>query len=132
MGPPVPRAILALKEIKMERKAVCFLILWFICLVMCIMLLGCSHTPNSENIADGAKESISQAYQSLPKECQTEQSKKLLDKAQKEIDSVVASCELEKREIELKAQTRLLRTWLIGLIIAIIALVGYRIRTWRL
>ena len=103
-------------------------ILLFFAIMVCFMLLGCKSTPPSESIADSAKETISQTYNNLPKECKTESTRKALEKAQNEIDAVVVSCEAEKRLIEAEARTRLLRTWLIGLVVAIIALIGLRVR----
>lgn len=112
----------------MERNVGAIILLWVICLVVVLSLLGCSRKAPSENIAVGAKESISQVYETLPAECKTESTKKALEAARTRIDQVVASCELEKREIELRAQNRLIKSWLIGLVVAIIVLAGLRVR----
>lgn len=112
----------------MERDIGIVILVWFFLLMVALTLSGCKHTPATETIADSAKETISQAYNNLPKECQTESTRKAMEKAQKEIDAVVVSCETEKRAIEAEAHNRLLRTWLIGLVVAIIALIGLRVR----
>ena len=113
-----------------EKRLAIYLAAWFIISVLVLSLFGCKSTPPSETIADNAKETISQAYNNLPKECKSESTKKAMESAQAQIDAVVASCETEKREIEMKAQSRLLKSWLIGLVVAIIALIGLRVRGW--
>lgn len=71
-----------------------------IAFLACFLLFGCSSTTVSENIAQTAKESISIAYESLPKECKTKDNEKLYINAQKQVDHVVESCKLEIQNLE--------------------------------
>ena len=66
----------------------------------CFLLLGCGSATVSENIAQTAKESISIAYRSLPKECKTKDNEMLYINAQKQVDHVVESCKLEMQKLE--------------------------------
>ena len=71
-------------------------------ILACLVVAGCRTTPVSETVADAAKESISVAYNSLPKECKTADVKKEHDNAQKQIDNITASCNLEKKNLEVR------------------------------
>lgn len=71
-------------------------------ILACLTVAGCAPAPVSETVADAAKESISVAYNSLPKECKTADVKKAHDNAQKQIDNITASCNLEKKNLEVR------------------------------
>lgn len=65
--------------------------------VLCVLLVvGCSAKPASVSVAEAAKESISAAYEVMPKECKNESVKKLLTSAQAQIDAVTVACKSEK------------------------------------
>ena len=65
--------------------------------LMCLLLVGCKTTNPVETIADGAKETISDIYQSLPKECQSKQTK---------VESVKANCTSQMEILEEKIKQR--------------------------
>lgn len=71
-----------------------------IAILACFLLLGCSNTTVSENIAVGAKESISAIYNRLPKECQTKDVNEANINAQKQVDNVIQACKLERNNLE--------------------------------
>lgn len=77
----------------------------FLALTSVFLVLGCSGKPASTTIAEGAKETISTAYSTLPKECQTETVKKLTVVAQTQVDSVVTACDTEKAVLEKEKTT---------------------------
>ena len=86
-----------------------------ILLFLTFLLNGCSYKTNTDNIADGAKETISDIYNSLPKECQTKQNKVSFDSAMKQVESVKANCSSERKILEERIKQRNL---------AIVALIG--------
>lgn len=71
-------------------------------IVACFLLLGCRSVPVSETIAQGAKETISVAYDSLPKECKTKEARRIMETAKVQIDSIIQSCKTEKDAINNK------------------------------
>lgn len=71
-----------------------------ILLILTFLLNGCTAKPVSETVADVAKETISGIYNTLPKECQTKEVKEAHVNAQKQVDNVVRSCNLEKSNLE--------------------------------
>ena len=75
-------------------------------ILMCFLLVGCKTVSSTETIADGAKETISDIYESLPKECQTKQNKVAFDGAMKQVESVKANCVSEKKILEEKIKQR--------------------------
>lgn len=92
-----------------------------ILLFLTFLLNGCSYKTNTDNIADGAKETISDIYNSLPKECQTKQNKVAFDSAMKQVESVKANCSSERKILEERIKQRnLLIVALIGLVLFLI------------
>ena len=90
-------------------------------ILVSLILFGCKSTPSTETIADGAKETISNIYDSLPKECQTKQNKLAFDSAVKQVDSVKANCSSQKQILEEKIKQRnLLIVALLGLVLALV------------
>ena len=71
-----------------------------ILLILTFLLNGCVTKPVSETVAEAAKETISAIYNTLPKECQTKEVKEAHANAQKQVDNVVRSCNLEKSNLE--------------------------------
>ena len=91
-------------------------------LFLTFMVLGCSYKSSTETLADGAKESISDIYESLPKECQSKQTKVAFDGAMKQVESVKANCVSEMKILNEKIKQRnLLIVGLIVLLLGVIA-----------
>ena len=88
----------------------------------CFLVLGCSYKSSTETIADGAKESISDIYESLPKECQSKQTKVAFDGAMKQVESVKANCVSEMKILNEKIKQRNLL--IVGLIVLLLGLVA--------
>ena len=87
----------------------------------CFLLIGCKSISSTETIADGAKETVSGIYESLPKECQSKMTEMAFDGAVKQIESVKANCSLEKRVLNEKIRNRnLLIVVLVGLVLCLI------------
>jgi len=86
----------------------------------CFLLIGCKSITSTETIADGAKETISDIYESLPKECQSKQTKVAFDGALKQVESVKAQCVSEKKILEEKIKQRNLLIVLLGLLVIIL------------
>lgn len=84
-------------------------------ILMCLLLLGCKTTTPVETIADGAKETISDIYESLPKECQSKQTKVAFDGAMKQVESVKANCTAQMQILKEKVKQR-------NLVIAVLSL----------
>ena len=92
-----------------------------IALFLSLMIFGCSHTTTTETLADGAKETISDIYESLPKECQSDMTKVAFDSAMKQVESVKAKCSEEKSVLNEKIKQRnLLIAVLIGLLLCVV------------
>lgn len=92
-----------------------------ILLFLTLLLNGCAGSSQTDTIADGAKETIGDIYNSLPKECQTKQNKVAFDSAMKQVDSVKANCSAERKILEERIKQRnLLIVVLIGLVICLI------------
>lgn len=87
-------------------------------IVACFLLLGCRSVPVSETIAQGAKETISVAYDTLPKECKTSEMKRLVSVAQKQIDEISESCKTEKEVLKGKLHQSYLMSVILGLVLA--------------
>lgn len=64
-----------------------------------LTLFGCKHTPISETIADGAKETISGLYNSIPEECRNDKQEQKYYLAMEQVDLVVESCKLETKSL---------------------------------
>lgn len=86
----------------------------------CFMLIGCKSITSTETIADGAKETISDIYEALPKECQSKQTKVAFDGALKQVESVKAQCVSEKKILEEKVKQRNLLIVFLGLLVIIL------------
>ena len=86
----------------------------------CFMLIGCKGITSTETIADGAKETISDIYEALPKECQSKQTKVAFDVALKQVESVKAQCVSEKKILEEKVKQRNLLIVFLGLLVIIL------------
>ena len=91
-----------------------------ITIVACFLLFGCRTTSPVETIADGAKETISDTYQALPKECQSKQTKVAFDSAIKQVESVKANCIAQTQILEEKIKHRNLL--IVGLTLLVLAL----------
>lgn len=86
------------------------------------LLFGCTTTAPSQNIAETAKETISDIYKELPKECQTTEVEKLVASAQAQIDTVILSCDTEKAALEAENERKGV---IISALIGIILLLGW-------
>lgn len=86
-------------------------------LFLTFMVLGCSYRSTTETIADGAKETISDIYESLPKECQSKQTKVAFDGAMKQVESVKAQCVSEQKILNEKIKQRNLLIVFLGLLV---------------
>lgn len=64
-----------------------------------LLICGCATKPSSVTTAETAKESISAMVKALPTECRTDLVKDLAKSAQAQVDSVVITCQTEKREL---------------------------------
>ena len=93
----------------------------FCVVIACLFLTGCVGKPASETIAETAKESITAIYKTLPKECQTKEVKEAHINAQKQVDNVVQTCNLEKSNLE--AQLRYKNLLVLGLSLLVCILV---------
>ena len=89
-------------------------------LFLTFMVLGCSYRSTTETIADGAKETISDIYESLPKECQSKQTKVAFDGAMKQVESVKAQCVSEQKILNEKIKQRNLLIAFLGLLVIIL------------
>ncbi len=61
-------------------------------IVAVLTLFGCKHTPITETIAVGAKETISGLYNSIPEECRNDTQEQKYHLAMEQVDLVVESC----------------------------------------
>ena len=86
------------------------------------LLFGCTTAVPSQNIAETAKETISDIYKELPKECQTTEVEKLVASAQAQIDTVILSCDTEKAVLEAENEKKGV---IISVLIGIILLLGW-------
>lgn len=94
-----------------------------ILLILTFLLNGCTTKPVSETVADAAKETISGIYNALPKGCQTKEVKEAHINAQKQVDNVVRSCNLEKSNLEARLRYKnLLVLGLSGLVCILLVL----------
>ena len=95
-----------------EIKIFCIFLLWVILLVVCLSLAGCKTPEPSTQIGENLQEQIQLAYNNLPKECKSPEREKEFNLAVKNVESLTATCELEK--VPLRDEIRYLRTLLIG------------------
>lgn len=86
------------------------------------LLFGCTTTAPSQNIAETAKETISDIYQELPKECQTADVEKLFASAKAQVDTVILACDTEKQVLENDIEKK---NVLIAALLGIILLIGW-------
>ena len=88
-----------------------------IAFLACFLILGCSSKTTTEHLADGAKETISGIYNSLPKECQTKMTEVAFDGAMKQVESVKAECMARQEVLNQKIRQRnLLSAVLVALV----------------
>lgn len=88
----------------------------------CFLVLGCVYKSSTETLADGAKETISDIYESLPKECQSKQTKVAFDGAVKQVESVKANCVSEMKILNEKIKQRNLL--IVGLFVLLLGLIA--------
>lgn len=86
------------------------------------LLFGCTTTAPSQNIAETAKETISDIYKELPKECQTTEVEKLVASAKAQVDTVILACDTEKQVLENDIEKK---NVLIATLLGIILLIGW-------
>lgn len=83
----------------MERNVGAIIVTWFILLIFTLMLVGCKTTEPSAAIGENAKEQIAIAYNNLPKECKSADREREFNLAIKQVDTLMASCEAEKKPL---------------------------------
>ena len=86
-------------------------------ILACLTLVGCNTTTPVDTIADGAKETISDIYDSLPKECQSKQAKVAFDGAMKQVESVKTNCNAQMSILKEKIKQRNLLIAFLGLLV---------------
>lgn len=69
---------------------------WIGLLILCLSLTGCKTVEPSIQIGDNVKEQITIAYNNLPKECKSPEREREFNLAVKQVDSLTATCEVEK------------------------------------
>ena len=94
----------------------------YFAILVAFLLFGCTTTAPSQNIAETAKETISDIYKELSKECQTTEVEKLVTSAQAQIDTVILSCDTEKAVLEAENERKGV---IISALIGIILLLGW-------
>lgn len=94
----------------------------YFAILVAFLLFGCTTRAPSQNIAETAKETISDIYKELPKECQTTEVEKLVTSAQAQIDTVILSCDTEKQVLENDIEKK---NVLIAALLGIILLIGW-------
>ena len=65
-----------------------------------LFLFGCSHSTVTEKVAQNANKTISEIQADLPIECKNQIVNEKFEHAKAEIETIVASCSLEKKETE--------------------------------
>lgn len=83
----------------MERNVGAIIATWFILLMLMLMLTGCKTTEPSAAIGENAKEQIAIAYNNLSKECKSADREREFNLAIKQVDTLMASCEAEKKPL---------------------------------
>lgn len=68
-------------------------------LLILLLLTGCKTPEPSAAIGENAKEQIAIAYNNLPKECKSADREREFNLAIKQVDTLVASCEAEKKPL---------------------------------
>jgi len=82
---------------------------WFeILLIFAVIFLltGCGGKTPTDAIADGAKETIDNLYNTLPEECRTDTAKIMAQESKKQIDAIVTTCEEQKATLRAKISER--------------------------
>lgn len=83
----------------MERDIGAIIITWFLLAMFLLMLSSCRTPEPSAAIGENAKEQIAVAYNNLPKECKSADREREFNLAIKQVDTLVASCEAEKKPL---------------------------------
>lgn len=92
---------------------------------LCVFLvLGCSRKAASVSVAEAAKESITAAFEALPKECKTDTVKQMLVSAKAQVDAVTVACDTEKDVLRKRIAN-------LETIIGIILGIGIGLLVWR-
>lgn len=77
-----------------------------ILLFLTLLLNSCAKKATSESLAETAAHTVTVMYETLPKECQTENTAKLRDTSIKQIMAVSSSCGDEKALLHAKISER--------------------------
>lgn len=93
-------------------------------LIFCLLLCGCAREEASVSAANTAKDTIDIIYNELPKECKTDDIKKLMTNVQAQIDTISLSCETEKDNLKGDIDKRNLT---IIILVGILLFLGYRL-----
>ena len=75
-----------------------------------IILTGCAKSSPTENLVDGANQTIDIMYNTVPKECRTDTLANLRDTSKKQIQAIDDACTLQKKELQAKIRER---NWII-------------------
>lgn len=81
---------------KKELQVICAFGIWLGALILALFLAGCSTKEPSTQIGENAKESITIAYNNLPKECKSPEREREFNNAVNQVDALVQTCEIEK------------------------------------
>lgn len=96
-----------------ELKVMSVFLAWLLLTILSLALSGCKTDAPSTAIGENAKEQIQIAYNNLPQECKSPEREREFNLAIKDIDSLVAACEMEK--VPLNQQIHYQRVLLFGL-----------------
>lgn len=93
-------------------------------LPLVLVLAACSKEVSpSQSAANNAIDTITAIHQSLPEQCKTQANETLFNVAQREIQSVVEQCDIEKAEIE-----RIVIKWRTFAVLLSLLILAYIIR----
>lgn len=81
-----------------------------ILLILTVLLNGCAKQSPTENLVDGANQTIDTMYNAVPKECRTDTLAELRDTSKKQIRAIDDACTLQKNELRAKIRER---NWII-------------------
>lgn len=73
-----------------------------ILLIFTILLSGCAKPSPTENLVDGANQTVDTMYDAVPKECRTDTLKNLRDTSKKQIKAIDDACTLQKDALRSK------------------------------
>lgn len=83
---------------------------WLRFSLIMIILTGCAKSSPTENLVDGANQTIDTMYNAVPKECRTDTLAELRDTSKKQIKAIDDTCTLQKNELRAKIRER---NWII-------------------